>query len=76
MKTVIKVSVPMVQKIDVTSNYHKDWDTHLVNIYSEESYPTQPDRKSIGEEMTLSFSTQAHVEQFIALIRKATRNIK
>lgn len=76
MKTTIRVNVPMVQKISVTSNHHADWNTHLVNIYSEESYPTQPDRKPIGEEVTLSFNTPADVEQFIALIRKATRNIK
>lgn len=76
MQTKIKSSVPIIQKIEVTCNYHKDWDSNLVNIYTEESYPTQPDRKAIGEEITLSFDSQADVEKFIALIRKATKKIK
>lgn len=76
MKTTIRTTIPMDQKISVTSNYHKDWNAYLVNIYSEESYPTQPDRRPIGEEVTLSFNAKADVERFIELIRKATRKMK
>jgi hypothetical protein len=76
MKTIIKVSVPMVQKIDITSTYDKEWDTHLVNIYSEESYPDQPDREPIGEEVTLAFNTKNDLDRFIELLHKATKKIK
>lgn len=76
METTINATVPLKQKIRVTSHRDKKWKTNLVNIYSEESYPTQPERKPIGEEVTLTFDTQADVEKFISLIRKATRNIK
>jgi hypothetical protein len=76
MKTTIKATVPLTQKIEVTCNKEKNWGTNLINIYTEESYPTQPDREPIGEEITICLDTQADVEKFIALIRKATRKIK
>lgn len=76
MKTTIKASVPLVQKVKVTSTYYKEWDTHLIGIVSEEHYPTHPDRKPLADELTLCFDSQVEVEKFIALIRKATRKIK
>lgn len=76
MKTTIKAKTPIVQKIEVTSQFFKEWNTNLVNLYVEESYPTQPDRKPIGDEITMTFDSQADVEKFIAAIRKATRKIK
>lgn len=76
MRTTIKITKPTKQDIDVTCTRIKDWDTYLVNIYTEESYPGHPERKPIGEEVTIAFNTQVEVEKFIALIRKATKKIK
>jgi hypothetical protein len=75
MKTVIQTK-SVKQTIQVSSNYLKDWDTYLVNIYSEDGYPMGSNRSRVGEEMTLIFDTKADVEKFISLIRTATRKIK
>jgi len=60
----------------VTSTKYKEWGTNLVSIICEESYPAQPKHRPISDELTLCLDTKEDVEKFIALIRKATRNIK
>lgn len=76
METIIRAHAPLKQKLQVTCRKDKEWKTYFVNIYNEESYPGQPERKPSGEELTMCFDNKEDVEKFIALIRKATKKMK
>jgi hypothetical protein len=75
LKTTIRAHLPILQEVTVSCNYEQEWGTYLFNIYAEESYPKDRDRKKIAEEVTLSFNSQADVEKLIDLIRRATKKI-
>lgn len=79
MKVKIATTDAMDQEIDVKCFHVEEWNAYILSMHCESSYPStihEGRQTRIGEELNIAFNSQEEVENFISLVRKATKKIK